>query len=249
MLTAFQLCLCMYNLLTVEDGRKRKCVRGAWWKCRSTGLPMGRWWCFSSDRGLFPFPWSSKHVFRGQKRFTASPSVGVVPMIRIMSLCRCIARVLTNRRCASEGGEPRRSPIFDSDDNDSDLSSPASPAASSQRPVSCWVDIRNPPPPLVFLVFPLFLLFPFPGPSSPLLSYGCQLDQTLDGKQPPRSCEECCRPVCMQSASTLHGSLTDSGEHRLGIELTKIMVLQYSNQETSVTIGESVRDEDGMTSD
>ena len=31
----------------------------------------------------------------------------------------------------------------------------------------------------------------------------------------------------------------------LGIELTKIMVLQYSNQETSVTIGESVRDEDG----
>jgi len=32
---------------------------------------------------------------------------------------------------------------------------------------------------------------------------------------------------------------------RLGIELTKIMVLQYSNQETSVTIGESVRDEDG----
>jgi phosphoribosylpyrophosphate synthetase len=32
---------------------------------------------------------------------------------------------------------------------------------------------------------------------------------------------------------------------RLGIELTKILVLQYSNQETSVTIGESVRDEDG----
>jgi len=31
----------------------------------------------------------------------------------------------------------------------------------------------------------------------------------------------------------------------LGIELTKIAVLQYSNQETSVTIGESVRDEDG----
>ena len=28
--------------------------------------------------------------------------------------------------------------------------------------------------------------------------------------------------------------------------MTKIMVLQYSNQETSVTIGESVRDEDGM---
>ena len=36
--------------------------------------------------------------------------------------------------------------------------------------------------------------------------------------------------------------------YRLGIELTKIMVLQYSNQETSVTIGESVRDEDGTVS-
>ena len=34
-------------------------------------------------------------------------------------------------------------------------------------------------------------------------------------------------------------------QRRLGIELTKILVLQYSNQETSVTIGESVRDEDG----
>jgi phosphoribosylpyrophosphate synthetase len=33
--------------------------------------------------------------------------------------------------------------------------------------------------------------------------------------------------------------------YRLGIELTKIMVLQYSNHETSVSIGESVRDEDG----
>lgn len=32
---------------------------------------------------------------------------------------------------------------------------------------------------------------------------------------------------------------------RLGIELAKIMVLQYSNQESSVSIGESVRDEDG----
>ncbi|ODQ76129.1 hypothetical protein LIPSTDRAFT_85 [Lipomyces starkeyi NRRL Y-11557] len=31
---------------------------------------------------------------------------------------------------------------------------------------------------------------------------------------------------------------------RLGIELAKIAVFQYSNQETSVTIGESVRDED-----
>jgi len=31
---------------------------------------------------------------------------------------------------------------------------------------------------------------------------------------------------------------------RLGTELSKVVVLKYSNQETSVTIGESVRDED-----
>ena len=45
-------------------------------------------------------------------------------------------------------------------------------------------------------------------------------------------------------SSIFQCSSTSTG-HRLGIELTKIMVLQYSNQETSVTIGESVRDEDG----
>jgi ribose-phosphate pyrophosphokinase len=33
--------------------------------------------------------------------------------------------------------------------------------------------------------------------------------------------------------------------NRLGIELAKTMSLNYSNQETSVTVGESVRDEDG----
>jgi ribose-phosphate pyrophosphokinase len=33
--------------------------------------------------------------------------------------------------------------------------------------------------------------------------------------------------------------------HSLGIELAKTMSLNYSNQETSVTVGESVRDEDG----
>lgn len=43
-----------------------------------------------------------------------------------------------------------------------------------------------------------------------------------------------------------HPDLAKMVADRLGIELTKIMVLQYSNQETSVTIGESVRDEDGM---
>ncbi|MCJ1368283.1 hypothetical protein MMC16_007425 [Acarospora aff. strigata] len=41
-----------------------------------------------------------------------------------------------------------------------------------------------------------------------------------------------------------HPQLAKQVANRLGIELTKIMVLQYSNQETSVTIGESVRDED-----
>ncbi|EHY57702.1 Ribose-phosphate pyrophosphokinase 2 [Exophiala dermatitidis] len=41
-----------------------------------------------------------------------------------------------------------------------------------------------------------------------------------------------------------HPELAKAVAARLGIELTKIMVLQYSNQETSVTIGESVRDED-----
>lgn len=34
---------------------------------------------------------------------------------------------------------------------------------------------------------------------------------------------------------------------RLGIELAKTMSLNYSNQETSVTVGESVRDEDGVS--
>ncbi|KAI9885252.1 MAG: 40S ribosomal protein S6 [Watsoniomyces obsoletus] len=41
-----------------------------------------------------------------------------------------------------------------------------------------------------------------------------------------------------------HPELARLVADRLGIELAKILVLQYSNQETSVTIGESVRDED-----
>ncbi|KAI9832452.1 MAG: hypothetical protein M1826_001776 [Phylliscum demangeonii] len=41
-----------------------------------------------------------------------------------------------------------------------------------------------------------------------------------------------------------HPQLAKLVADRLGIELTKILVIQYSNQETSVTIGESVRDED-----
>jgi ribose-phosphate pyrophosphokinase len=35
--------------------------------------------------------------------------------------------------------------------------------------------------------------------------------------------------------------------YSLGIELAKTMSLNYSNQETSVTVGESVRDEDGLS--
>ncbi|KAF8477032.1 phosphoribosyltransferase-like protein [Kalaharituber pfeilii] len=41
-----------------------------------------------------------------------------------------------------------------------------------------------------------------------------------------------------------HPELARLVADRLGVELTKILVLQYSNQETSITIGESVRDED-----
>ncbi|RPB00950.1 phosphoribosyl pyrophosphokinase [Choiromyces venosus 120613-1] len=41
-----------------------------------------------------------------------------------------------------------------------------------------------------------------------------------------------------------HPNLARKVADRLGIDLTKVLVVQYSNQETSVTIGESVRDED-----
>ncbi len=42
-----------------------------------------------------------------------------------------------------------------------------------------------------------------------------------------------------------HPQLAKLVAERLGIELAKTMSLNYSNQETSVTVGESVRDEDG----
>lgn len=41
-----------------------------------------------------------------------------------------------------------------------------------------------------------------------------------------------------------HPALAEQIGARLGIELSKVLVLQYSNGETSVTVGESVRDED-----
>jgi ribose-phosphate pyrophosphokinase len=44
-----------------------------------------------------------------------------------------------------------------------------------------------------------------------------------------------------------HPQLAKQVADRLGIELAKTMSLNYSNQETSVTVGESVRDEDGTS--
>ena len=44
-----------------------------------------------------------------------------------------------------------------------------------------------------------------------------------------------------------HPQLAKQVADRLGIELAKTMSLNYSNQETSVTVGESVRDEDGKS--
>jgi phosphoribosylpyrophosphate synthetase len=40
-------------------------------------------------------------------------------------------------------------------------------------------------------------------------------------------------------------SLAKSNESRLGLSLCKVNIFRESNQETSITIGESVRDEDG----
>lgn len=45
--------------------------------------------------------------------------------------------------------------------------------------------------------------------------------------------------VCASQNANCHGP-----QYRLGIEIAKTMSLNYSNQETSVTVGESVRDED-----
>ena len=53
------------------------------------------------------------------------------------------------------------------------------------------------------------------------------------------------RYVVLQPCCTLIDGADFFVPYRLGIELTRILVIQYSNQETSVTIGESVRDEDG----
>lgn len=56
-----------------------------------------------------------------------------------------------------------------------------------------------------------------------------------------------CPPAALSRGGHIgrQGSLTSCASlRRLGIEIAKTMSLNYSNQETSVTIGESVRDED-----
>ncbi|ORY86854.1 ribose-phosphate pyrophosphokinase [Protomyces lactucae-debilis] len=45
-------------------------------------------------------------------------------------------------------------------------------------------------------------------------------------------------------AGNSHPELAQKVAERIGIELGKVVVLKYSNQETAITIGESVRDED-----
>jgi len=84
-------------------------------------------------------------------------------------------------------------------------------------------------------------------------SHGGELDQAHDWQQSPRA-----RPAGGQPVQTpnpypqakkntpppTQGADTRSPNNRLGVELTRTLSLPYSNQETSVTIGESVRDED-----
>jgi hypothetical protein len=68
--------------------------------------------------------------------------------------------------------------------------------------------------------------------------------QAVDGQQPSRACKARRATVIRLHLHALIATRLMKN-NSLGIELTKVMVLQYSNQETSVTIGESVRDEDG----
>ena len=50
--------------------------------------------------------------------------------------------------------------------------------------------------------------------------------------------------MCTSRELDYLGSGQDLTLARIGIELGKVVVLKYSNQETAITIGESVRDED-----
>lgn len=91
-----------------------------------------------------------------------------------------------------------------------------------------------------------------------------QRDQAAQWEFPPHSGAACGRPVSLSCfplfpldpthALDLGRIRVAGGSHvasnhglggnRLGIEIAKTMSLNYSNQETSVTVGESVRDED-----
>ena len=55
--------------------------------------------------------------------------------------------------------------------------------------------------------------------------------------------------LCAQPSDKYRIRLNGANEvviDSLGIDIAKTLSLQYSNQETSVTVGESVRDEDGQ---
>lgn len=66
----------------------------------------------------------------------------------------------------------------------------------------------------------------------------------LTGNSHPQLAKEVAKRYVLVRGVLGGEGLTGCG--RLGIELAKTMSLNYSNQETSVTVGESVRDEDGM---
>lgn len=92
---------------------------------------------------------------------------------------------------------------------------------------------------------------------SPHHQHGSQLNQAVDRQQPPSTCQAGSRTVRTQrnlfyssSHVAASGATADADilfGRSLGIELAKTLSLNYSNQETSVTIGESVRDEDGIS--
>lgn len=73
-----------------------------------------------------------------------------------------------------------------------------------------------------------------------LFAIGHEFDQDLCWEQSSRSRTKGCGEVCPPRSLRW----TNSYMTRIGIELGKVVVLKYSNQETAITIGESVRDED-----
>lgn len=73
-----------------------------------------------------------------------------------------------------------------------------------------------------------------------------QPDQAPYGQQPSSSGSSGCGPVCERSSTISQTQANQTTTtFSLGIEIAKTQTLNYSNQETAVTVGESVRDEDG----